>query len=150
MPARRNHNRNTKRDSDNRITGFLAQQMDAVLLTIANQLRSTVDNGNNGDGETGPSHCTFRQFNSCHPLKFSGSEGATGPFQWFENMKTTFLISECQDHLRVRYATKTLQNRALAWWDKEEKGRGTEVALDLSLDELKALMIEEFCPNNEL
>ena len=61
-----------------------------------------------------------------------------------------FLLSECQDHIRVRYATKTFQNRALVWWDKEEKGRGTEVALALSWDELKALMIEEFCPNNEL
>ena len=150
MPDRRNHNRNTKRNSDNRITAFLAQRMAVALLTTSNQLRSTVNNGNNGDRETGPSHCTFRQFNSCHPLKFSRSEEATGLFQWFENMEMTFLISECQDHLRVRYATKTLQNRALAWWDKEEKGQGTKVALDLSRDELKALMIEEFCPNDEL
>jgi len=151
MPTRRNPSNNTKHDSDNRITAFLVQRMTAVLLTIANRLRSTVDDEDNSDGETEPSHCTFRQFNSCQPLKFSGSEGeATGLFQWFENMEMTFLISKCQDHLRVRYATKTLQNRALAWWDKEGKSRGTEVALDLSWDEFKALMIEEFCPNNEL
>ena len=129
MPTRRKHSNNTKHDSDNRITAFLVQRMTVVLLTIANQLRSIVDNGNNGDGETGPSHCTFRQFNSCQPFKVSGSEEeATGLFQWFENMEMTFLSSKCQDHLRVRYTTKTLQNRALAWWDKEEKGRGTKVS----------------------
>ena len=65
-------------------------------------------------------------------------------------MEMTFLNSKCQEHLRVRYATMVLQNKALTWWDSEEKHRGTEVALALSWDVLKALMLEEFCPNSEL
>ena len=150
MPARRNHNRNTEHDSNNRIIASMAQQMATVLLTLANQLRPTINNGDNGDGGARPSHGTFRQFDSYHPLRFTGSEGATGLFQWFENLEMIFLNIKCQDHLRVRYAARVFQNRALAWWDEEEKSRGTEVALALSWNELKTLMIKEFCPNDEL
>ncbi|KAI3742441.1 hypothetical protein L1987_60123 [Smallanthus sonchifolius] len=89
-------------------------------------------------------------FNSCNPLKFYGTEAATGLLQWFESIENTFLNSDCPDNLRVRHATSVLQKRALTWWNGEKRNRGVDVAMALPWDEVKRLMTEEFCPRNEV
>ncbi|KAI3686167.1 hypothetical protein L1987_79840 [Smallanthus sonchifolius] len=107
--------------------------------------------GNNGgNGGNNPSQCTFKHFNSYNPLKFFGTEGATGLLQWFESIENTFLNSDCPDNLRVRHATSVLQKRALTWWNGEKRNRGVDVAMALPWDEVKRLMTEEFCPRNEV
>ncbi|KAI3687110.1 hypothetical protein L1987_80801 [Smallanthus sonchifolius] len=106
--------------------------------------------GNGGNGGNNPSQCTFKHFNSCNPLKFNGTEGATGLLQWFESIENTFLNSDCPDNLRVRHATSVLQKRALTWWNGEKRNRGVDVAMALPWDEVKRQMTEEFCPRNEV
>ncbi|KAI3712441.1 hypothetical protein L1987_70997 [Smallanthus sonchifolius] len=106
--------------------------------------------GNGGNGGNNPSQCTFKHFNSCNPLKFYGTEGATGLLQWFESIENTFFNSDCPDNLRVRHATSVLQKRALTWWNGEKRNRGVDVAMALPWDEVKRLMTEEFCPRNEV
>ncbi|KAI3808233.1 hypothetical protein L1987_24182 [Smallanthus sonchifolius] len=126
-----------------------------ILAQLVNQLTQAngAANGNhgaNGGGGANPPQCTFKHFNSCNPLKFYGTEGATGLLQWFERIENTFLNSDCPDNLRVRHTTSVLQKRALTWWNGEKRNRCVEVAMALLWDKVKRLMTEEFCPRNEV
>ncbi|KAI3814080.1 hypothetical protein L1987_18825 [Smallanthus sonchifolius] len=166
MPPRRNINRNNTdnaNNSTNTNTGNANNtnntDLAALLTQLVTQLTQANSNNNgnaSGSANTGsggganPPQCTFKHFNSCNPLKFYGTEGATGLLQWFENIEGTFLNSDCPDNLRVRHATSVFQKRALTWWNGEKRTRGVEVAMALPWDELKRIMTEELCPRNEM
>jgi hypothetical protein len=92
---------------------------------------------------------TIRQFTSCTPPKYSGGEGATALMQWLEAMENTFVVSDCPDHLRVRYATSVFTKRALTWWNGQKIIFGLLEAYDLSWEEFKSLLLDEFCPISE-
>nr|GFA51525.1 hypothetical protein [Tanacetum cinerariifolium] len=51
--------------------------------------------------------------------RFHGTEGAVGLVRWFEKMKNTFEISECAKVGKVKFATATLHDRALTWWNSQ-------------------------------
>ncbi|KAD6453809.1 hypothetical protein E3N88_08515 [Mikania micrantha] len=97
-----------------------------------------------------PPRCSFKDFNSCNPTKFNGTEGATAMLQWFESMDSVFLNCECPNELKVRYATSTLQKRALTWWNAEKRTLGEEATTTLTWEQLKDAMTREFCPRNEI
>lgn len=97
-----------------------------------------------------PPPYSIKQFTACNPAKYSGEEGATALLQWFENMENTFMISECPEHLRVRFASSILTKRALTWWNGQKILLGLEAAFATSWDDFKTLMLDEFCPENEL
>ncbi|KAI3815425.1 hypothetical protein L1987_15092 [Smallanthus sonchifolius] len=65
-------------------------------------------------------------------------------------MENTFETSDCPEELKVKYASSDFQRRALTWWNAEKKIRGREGALAMTWDKLKEIMIEEFCPSNEM
>ncbi|KAI3774060.1 hypothetical protein L1987_48603 [Smallanthus sonchifolius] len=153
MPPRRAPAANTNTDIAAILAQLVTQLTQANSATNGNNGGNGSNSGNGGNGGNGgnnPSQCTFKHFNSCNPLKFYGTEGATGLLQWFESIENTFLNSDCPDNLRVRHATSVLQKRALTWWNGEKRNRGVDVAMALPWDEVKMLMTEEFCPRNEM
>jgi hypothetical protein len=93
---------------------------------------------------------SMKQFTSCNPQKYSGEEGATALLQWFEAMETTFLVSECPERLKVLYATTALTKRALTFWNGQKIILGLEEIAELSWIECKSMLLDEFCPDNEL
>jgi hypothetical protein len=93
---------------------------------------------------------SIKQFTLCKPPKYSGKEGATALLQWFEALESTFVVSECPDHLQVRYATTVLTKRALTWWNGQKIIYGLEGLSDLNWIEFKSLLLDEFCPDNEI
>ncbi|KAD2393235.1 hypothetical protein E3N88_40212 [Mikania micrantha] len=117
------------------------------LVTQLNQANQTL---NQNRGVANPPVCTFKHFNSRNPLKFMGSEGATGMLQWFESIENTIINSDCPENLKVRYATSVFQKRALTWWNGEKRTRGVDAALALTWAEVKKLMTTEFCPHSEM
>ncbi|KAI3742503.1 hypothetical protein L1987_60187 [Smallanthus sonchifolius] len=151
MPPRRAPATNANADIAAILTQLVTQLTQANGATNGNNGENGSNSGNNGgNGGNNPSQCTFKHFNSCNALKFYGTEGATGLFQWFESIENTFLNSDCPDNLRVRHATSFLQKRALTWWNGEKRNRGVDVAMALPWDKVKRLMTEEFCPRNEV
>ncbi|GKA64944.1 putative reverse transcriptase domain-containing protein [Tanacetum coccineum] len=77
-----------------------------------------------GIGSVGPVEaevigCTYITFMKCNPHPFNGSEGAVGLCQWFEKLESVFRISDCREKDKVKFATATLQGRALTWWLEE-------------------------------
>ncbi|GKA56371.1 hypothetical protein Tco_0755443 [Tanacetum coccineum] len=78
-------------------------------------------NPNENDGGRGTRpvarECTYQDFMKCQPLNFKGMEGVVGLIRWFEKMETVFHISNCPEKYQVKYATCTLLNSALTWWN---------------------------------
>ena len=148
MSARRQLGQPKRRNSDRRVASLITNQLATIIPTLVNQI--TQSNSGSSQANSGPPPCTFKHFHSCNPSKFTGGEGATRLPQWFESMENTFIVSDCPDNLRVRYATSVLQKRALTWWNGEKRKKGAEVAMALTWEEVKEMMVREFCPRNEM
>ncbi|GJZ85971.1 putative reverse transcriptase domain-containing protein [Tanacetum coccineum] len=111
------------------------------------------ENGNGGNGNPNENNrdtrpvareCTYQDFMKCQPLNFKGTEGVVGLIRWFEKMETMFHISNCLEKYQVKYATCTLLNSALTWWNSHKRTIGAEAAFSMSWRELMKLM------NNDL
>ncbi|GJS76759.1 hypothetical protein Tco_0726640 [Tanacetum coccineum] len=112
-----------------------------------------VNTGNgNGNGNGNPNvntggvvpvarECTYQDFMKCQPLNFKGTEGVVGLIRWFEKM--VFHISNYPEKYQVKYATCTLSNSALTWWNSHKRTIGTDVAFTMSWRELMKLMTED-------
>ncbi|KAI3774607.1 hypothetical protein L1987_49166 [Smallanthus sonchifolius] len=94
--------------------------------------------------------CSYKTFLSCKPRNFNGTEGAVGLMRWIEKMESMIDISECTADCMVKYSTCSLTDKALTWWNSQVKTLGRQTAYELSWEDLKAMMIEEYCPRNEL
>jgi hypothetical protein len=97
-----------------------------------------------------PKGCSFISYLKCEPTKFKGTEGAVGLARWFEKAESVFLVSKCTESDKVQYATSTLLNEALSWWNSISQPMGIENAYKISWDDLKKLMIKEYCPRSEM
>nr|GEV30653.1 hypothetical protein [Tanacetum cinerariifolium] len=94
--------------------------------------------------------CTFLGFMKCGPTQFHGKEGAVELCNLFEKTECTFAISKCAERDKVIFATATLQGRALSWWNSQVATLGQATAHGKSWADLKKLMLDEFCPDEEI
>ncbi|GJV22790.1 hypothetical protein Tco_1375485 [Tanacetum coccineum] len=92
-------------------------------------------NGENGNGNRNMNH---------------GTEGVVGLTRWFEKMETVFNISNCPSNYQVKYATCTLQDSALTWWNTHKRTIGVDAAYVMKWAGLMRLMTEVYCPRNEI
>nr|GEV57802.1 reverse transcriptase domain-containing protein [Tanacetum cinerariifolium] len=79
--------------------------------------------GSQSSHEDNPRHvqtirpCFYADFRKCHPLNFKGNEGIVGLTRWIEKMESVFNISGCAIENQVKFATCTLLDAALTWWN---------------------------------
>ncbi|GKA10973.1 putative reverse transcriptase domain-containing protein [Tanacetum coccineum] len=111
--------------------------------------------GGAGAGGAGPAApeitgCTYVTFMKCDPQPFKGTEGAVGLCQWFEKLESVFRISDCKERDKVKFATATLQGRALTWWNGRIASMGIDAANGTPWTEVRKWMTEEFCPRSVL
>ncbi|GKA50893.1 putative reverse transcriptase domain-containing protein, partial [Tanacetum coccineum] len=59
--------------------------------------------------------CSYKEFMSCQPINFKGSEGAVGLIRWFKRTESVFSCSNCTEDCKVKFATSTLTKEALSW-----------------------------------
>ncbi|GJV66422.1 reverse transcriptase domain-containing protein [Tanacetum coccineum] len=119
-------------------------------------------NGGNGNGRNGNPNennrgarrvareCTYQDFMKCQPLNFKGMEGFVRLIRWFEKMETIFHISNYPEKYQVKYATCTLLNNALTWWNSHKRIIGADVVFSMTWRELMKLMAEVYCPRIEI
>ncbi|GKF37530.1 hypothetical protein Tco_0114288, partial [Tanacetum coccineum] len=119
------------------------------------------DNGN-GNGNGGGNgynfggfmhvarECTYQDSLKCQPLNFNGTEGVVRLNHWFEKMETVFHISNYPPKYQVKYATCTLLNSALTWWNSHKRTVGVDAAYAMKWTELIKLITEVYCPRNEI
>ncbi|GKF61802.1 putative reverse transcriptase domain-containing protein, partial [Tanacetum coccineum] len=86
----------------------------------------------------------------CQPLSFNRTEGVVRLTHWFEKMETVFHISNYPEKYQVKYATCTLLNNALTWWNSHKRTIGIEAAYAMSWTKLTKLMTEVYSLRNEI
>ncbi|GJZ63770.1 putative reverse transcriptase domain-containing protein, partial [Tanacetum coccineum] len=94
--------------------------------------------------------CTYQDFLKCLPLNFKGTEGVVGLTHWFEKIETVFHISNCPQKNQVKYATCTLLDSALTWWNTHKRTIRIEATYVMTWTELMKLMTEVYCPRNKI
>ncbi|GJR39613.1 reverse transcriptase domain-containing protein [Tanacetum coccineum] len=126
-----------------------------VAAAMAEAEASRVRNGYNSNG-SGPRpaqtarECSYSEFLKCKPLDFKGTEGVVGLTRWFEKMESVFSISNCPAASQVKFATCTLQDDALTWWNSHVKTTTPEVAHAMPWAALKKMMTDKYCPKGEI
>ncbi|GKA36262.1 reverse transcriptase domain-containing protein [Tanacetum coccineum] len=87
---------------------------------------------------------------SCQPFYFNGTEGAVGLICWFERTESVFSRSNCTEDCKVKFATGTLTEDALSWWNAYVQPIGIEQANRTTWTELKRLLTNKYCPRTEV
>ncbi|GJS86757.1 reverse transcriptase domain-containing protein [Tanacetum coccineum] len=94
--------------------------------------------------------CCYKEFMSCQPINFNGMEGAIGLIRWFERTESVFSCSNCTEDCKVKFATCTLTEEALSWWNSFAQPIGIEEAYKITWVEFKKLLIKKYCPRTEV
>ncbi|GJU02290.1 putative reverse transcriptase domain-containing protein [Tanacetum coccineum] len=93
---------------------------------------------------------TYEDFLNYQPCNFSGTEGVVGLARWFEKMESVFCISNCPPNSQVKFATCTLLDGALTWWNSHVQTIGIDEAYEMPWKDLMKLMIEVYRLRNEI
>nr|GEX43362.1 hypothetical protein [Tanacetum cinerariifolium] len=79
-----------------------------------------------------------------------GTEGVVELTRWFERMETMFHISNCIVENQIKFATCTLLERALTWWNSHVTTIGPDVAYAMTWINLRKNMTDKYCPMGEI
>ncbi|GKB13632.1 putative reverse transcriptase domain-containing protein [Tanacetum coccineum] len=132
----------------------IAQQLQNLLPTIIAQVGSQASNFqgdvrnvsvNNGQGS-----CSYKEFLACNLKDYDGKGGVIVYTRWTEKMESVQDMSGCGDNQKVKYTAGSFIGKALTWWNTQVQTRGREAVVGMTWEDFKALMREEFCPNNEM
>ncbi|GKE39889.1 reverse transcriptase domain-containing protein [Tanacetum coccineum] len=88
--------------------------------------------------------CSYKEFMSCQPINFKGTKGAIGLIHWFERTESVFYHSNCTEDCKVNFATGTLTEEALSWWNSFTQPIGIEEAYKITWVEFKKLLIKKY------
>ncbi|GJX28560.1 reverse transcriptase domain-containing protein [Tanacetum coccineum] len=92
----------------------------------------------------------YKEFVSCQPFYFNGTKGAVGLIRWFERTELVFSRSNCAEENKVTFATGTLTDDALSWWNSYAQPIGIDQANQITWTELKRLLTNKYCPRTEV
>ncbi|GJW60607.1 hypothetical protein Tco_0109942 [Tanacetum coccineum] len=118
-----------------------AMTQDAIRKLVADSVTAaleaqaaTMTSASNPNRNTGPTGTpvvktgNYKEFISCQPFYFNGTEGAVGLIRWFERTESVFSRSRCAEENKVTFATGTLTDDALSWWNAYAQPMGVEQA----------------------
>ncbi|GKA13659.1 reverse transcriptase domain-containing protein, partial [Tanacetum coccineum] len=70
--------------------------------------------------------------------------------RWIEKMESVQNMSGCSIDQKVKYTAGSFVGKALTWWNSQIRKLSREVAVSMSWNDFKFMMIEEFCPSHEM
>ncbi|GJZ04516.1 putative reverse transcriptase domain-containing protein [Tanacetum coccineum] len=94
--------------------------------------------------------CSYKEFLACNPKEYDGKGGAVVLTPWIEKMENVQDMSGCSDDQKVKYTTGSFIGKALMWWNSQIRTLSQEVAVSMSWNDFKLMMIQEFCPSHEM
>ncbi|GJS60440.1 reverse transcriptase domain-containing protein [Tanacetum coccineum] len=122
----------------------------ALEAQAANMANTNNTNRNTGSRETPVARkYSYKEFMSCQPFNFKGTEGVVGLIRWFERTESVFSRSNCTEDCKVKFATGTLTEEALSWWNSFAQPIGIEEAYKIPWSKFKKLLINKYCPRTE-
>ncbi|GJV80695.1 putative reverse transcriptase domain-containing protein [Tanacetum coccineum] len=120
-PSRQSGPSNNEENPD--IAAIIVHQLQTILHQIVTQVTNNVNNANGGNCRN--NGCTYKGFMAYNPKDYAENQ-------------------------RVKYAASSFVNKALTWWNTQVQARGREATIGMSWTDFKALLVEEFCPSNEM
>nr|GEW20851.1 reverse transcriptase domain-containing protein [Tanacetum cinerariifolium] len=93
--------------------------------------------------------CFYADFKKCQPFNFKGTKVVVGLTRWIEKMESVFQISGCAIENQVKFATCTLLDAALTWWNSQIRSLGPDEYL-MTWEVLKKKMTDKYCPQGEV
>ncbi|GJR37245.1 hypothetical protein Tco_1212929 [Tanacetum coccineum] len=106
---------------------------DSVVVALKAQA-ATMASTSNPNRNTGPTRTpvtktgNYKEFISCQHFYFNGTEGVVGLIRWFEQTESIFSHSKCAEENKVTFATGTLIDDALSYWNAYAQPIGIEQA----------------------
>ncbi|GJY54896.1 reverse transcriptase domain-containing protein [Tanacetum coccineum] len=94
--------------------------------------------------------CSYKEFLACNPKEYTGKGGAVVLTQWIKKMESVQDMSGCSINQKVKYTAGSFVGKALTWWNSQIRMLSREVAVSMSWNDFKFMMIEEFCPSHEM
>ncbi|GJR80027.1 reverse transcriptase domain-containing protein [Tanacetum coccineum] len=92
----------------------------------------------------------YKEFVSCQLFYFNSTKGAVDLIRWFERTESVFSRSNCAEENKVTFATGTLTDNALSWWNSYAQPIGIDQANRITWTELKRLLTNKYCPRTEV
>nr|GEW47500.1 reverse transcriptase domain-containing protein [Tanacetum cinerariifolium] len=92
----------------------------------------------------------YKQFISYQHFYFNGMKGVVRLIRWFERTELVFSRRNCAEENKVAFATGTLTNDALSWWNAYSQPIGIEQANRITWTKLKRLLTNKYCPRTEI
>ncbi|GJV07700.1 hypothetical protein Tco_1345356 [Tanacetum coccineum] len=133
------------------VADSVTSALEAQAMTMASA--SNPNRNTNPTGTPAVKTGNYKEFISYQPFYFNGTEGAVGLIRWFERTESVFSHSRCAEENKVTFATGTLTDDALSWWNAYAQPMGIEQANQITWTELKRLLTNKFqeltvlCPN---
>nr|GEV23362.1 reverse transcriptase domain-containing protein [Tanacetum cinerariifolium] len=152
MPPKRESTSKAPAMTQAAIRKLVADSVTAALKAQA----TTMANANNPNRNTGPTGIpvvktsNYKEFINCQPFYFNGAEKAISLFCWFKQTESVFSRSRCAEENKVTFATGTLTDDALSWWNAYAQPMGIKQANQITWTELKRLLTNKYCPQTEI
>ncbi|GJU77350.1 putative reverse transcriptase domain-containing protein [Tanacetum coccineum] len=89
-------------------------------------------------------------FLACNHKKYDGKGGAVVLTRWIEKMKYVHDMSGCSIDQKVKYTAGSFVGKALTWWNSQICTLSREVAVSMSWNDFKFMMIQEFWLSHEM
>nr|GEW43868.1 putative reverse transcriptase domain-containing protein [Tanacetum cinerariifolium] len=94
--------------------------------------------------------CSYKEFLACNTKEYDGEGGAVVLTRWIEKMKNVQDMSGCSIDQKVKYTAGSFVAKALTGWNSQIRTLSWEVAVNMSWNDFKFMMIEDFCPSHEM
>ncbi|GJX14382.1 putative reverse transcriptase domain-containing protein [Tanacetum coccineum] len=124
---------------------IIAQQLQNLLPAMLAQenVGNVIVNGNRVG-------CSYKEFLACNPKEYDGKRGVVVLTCWIEKIEYVHDMSGCSVDQKVKYTTGSFVGKALTWWNSQIRTLSREVAVSMSWNDFKFMMIQEFCPSHEM
>nr|GEX39665.1 reverse transcriptase domain-containing protein [Tanacetum cinerariifolium] len=151
MPPKRTSTSATPTMTQAAIRQLVADSVFATLKAQAATLANTDNTNRNSRPRVTPvaRKCTYKEFMSCQPFYFNGTEGTVGLIRWFERTESVFSHSNYAEK-KVKFAISTLTEEALFWWNSFTQPIGIEESYKITWSKFKWLLIKKYCPQTEI
>ncbi|GJR49547.1 putative reverse transcriptase domain-containing protein [Tanacetum coccineum] len=94
--------------------------------------------------------CSYKGVIACNPKEYDGKGGVVVLTRWIEKMESVHDMSGCSVDQKVKYTAGSFVGKALTWWNSQIRTLSREVAVSMSWNDFKFMMIQEFCPSHEM
>ncbi|GJV67721.1 reverse transcriptase domain-containing protein [Tanacetum coccineum] len=133
-----------------------------IVTQVTNSVNNRNNNNNNGNNNNNNGNnnnnyrngrnngYSYKGFQACGPQEYDRKGGEIALTRCIEKMKNVLDNSGCSENQKVKYVASSFINKALTWWNTQIQARGREAAIGMTWNDFKALLVEEFCPSNEM